>query len=234
MQRQEKSSSYQCYDYLSHTQVIDPSHREALFKWGYQTIAACQGVSRSTAIVAFGYFDRFLSSNTLAGRRVLNDVAECQLAFVSCLVIALKIHSGFNVESDFVSNVITRDLYEAEELDDMELEILKSLGWKLNGPTPHDFIDYFVEVMPGVNGTSLEVAKNLSKTLVEAAVLRYTTVLHYPSEIAFASLCCAIHHVDVSLENNLPFLHMISGLDFRHDRLRLLFKSMYGLIREVS
>eukprot|EP00956_Cyclotella_meneghiniana_P001737 scaffold1909_cov51-Cyclotella_meneghiniana.AAC.4 len=234
MLQQEKSSSYKCSDYLSRTQDIGPSHREALCKWGYQTIAACQGVSKSTAVVAFGYFDRFLSSNTPAAIRALDDVTECQLAFVTCLVIALKIHSGFNVETVFVSNVITKNSYDAEEIDDMELDILHSLGWKLNGPTPHDFIDYFLEVMPGVDGTCLDLAKQLSKALVEAAVMRYTTVLHYPSEVAFASLFYALHHVDVLLMNNLSFLHMILGLDFRHHKMRLLFESMISSALDVS
>eukprot|EP00956_Cyclotella_meneghiniana_P025670 scaffold54025_cov66-Cyclotella_meneghiniana.AAC.2 len=235
MLQQEKNSSYKCSDYLSRTQAIGPTHRESLCKWGYHTIAACHGVSRLTAVVAFGYFDRFLSSNTPAANRALNDVTECQLAFVtSCLVIALKIHSGFNVETNFVSNVITKKSYDAEEINDMELLILQSLSWKLNGPTPHDFIDYFLEVMPYVDGTCLDLAKQLSKALVEAAVVRYTTVLHYPSEVAFASLCCALHHVDVSLLNNLPFLQIISGLDLRHGKMRLLFESMIPLLQEVS
>eukprot|EP00956_Cyclotella_meneghiniana_P025933 scaffold55148_cov49-Cyclotella_meneghiniana.AAC.2 len=235
MQQQEKSSSYKCSDYLSRTQAIGSTHREALCKWGYQTIAACHGVSRLTAVVAFWYFDRFLSSNTPAANRALNDVTECQLAFVTCLVIALKIHSGFNVETNFVSNVITKNSYDAEEINDMELHILQSLSWKLNGPTPHDFIDYFLEVMPGVDGTCLDLVKRLSRTLVETAVMRYTSVLHYyPSEIAFASLCCAMHHVDVSLMNNLSFLQIISGLDLRHGKMRLLFKSMISLLQEVS
>ena len=234
MLQQEKNSSYKCSDYLSRTQAIGPTHREALCKWGYHTIAACHGVSRLTAVVAFGYFDRFPSSNTPAANRALNDVTECQLAFVTCLVIALKIHSGFNVETNFVSNVITKNSYDAEEINDMELQILHSLGWKLNGPTPHDFIDYFLEVMPGVDGTCLDLAKQLSKALAEAAVMRYTSVLHHPSEIAFASLCCALHHVDVSLLNNLPFLQIISGLDLRHGKMRLLFESMISLLQEVS
>lgn len=85
-----------------------------------------------------------------------------------------------------------------------------------------------------MDGTCLRVAKKLSKALVEAAVMRYITVLHYPSEIAFASLYSAMHHVDVSLENNLPFLQMISGHDFRHVKFTLLFESMNGLIQEVS
>eukprot|EP00956_Cyclotella_meneghiniana_P007441 scaffold10123_cov24-Cyclotella_meneghiniana.AAC.2 len=234
MLQQEKSLSYKCSDYLSTTQAIGPTHREALCKWGYQTIAACHGVSRLTAVVAFGYFDRFLSSNTPAANRALNDVTECQLAFVTCLVIALKIHSGFNVETNFVSNVITKNSYDAVEIDNMELHILQSLGWKLNGPTPHDFIDYFLEVMPGVDGVRLECVKRLSKTLVETALTGYTTVLHYPSEVAFTSLFYALHHVDVSLMNNLLFLHMILGLDFRHHKMRLLFESMICSIRDVS
>jgi hypothetical protein len=175
-----------------------------------------------------------MSSNTSAAKQALNDVAEFQLAFVTCLVIALKIYSGFNVQTDFVSDVITKNSYDAEELDEMEIEILQSLGWKLSGPTPHDFIDYFLEAMPGVDGTSLDLAKRLSKALVEPAMTKYTTLLHYPSEIAFVSICCAMYHVDTSLMNNLPFLQMISGLDFRHGSLRLLYGTMICLVREVT
>eukprot|EP00956_Cyclotella_meneghiniana_P045083 scaffold352401_cov20-Cyclotella_meneghiniana.AAC.1 len=166
MQIQERSASYKCSDYLSRTHVIGPSHRHALCQWGYETIEACNGIRRSTAVAAITYFDRFLSSNTPAAERALNDVVECQLAFVTSLVVALKIHAGFKkVESDFVSGVITRNAYGANEINSMELEILQSLSWKLNEPTPHDFIDYFLEVMPGVNGTCLEHIRSLSKTL---------------------------------------------------------------------
>ena len=233
MQIQERSASYKCSDYLSRTQAIDPSHRHALCKWGYDTIAACDGVSRSTAVVAFTYFDRFLSSNSPAAERALNDVAECQLAFVSSLVIALKIHSGFNVESDFVSEVVTRNAYNADEINSMELEILHSLSWKLNGPTPHDFIDYFLEVMPGVDGTRLELIQNMSKTLVESALTRYAMVMHLPSEIAFVSILCAIHRLELALlADGLKYLKIILGVEFRDFKLRSLIQTMGCLVRE--
>eukprot|EP00956_Cyclotella_meneghiniana_P025189 scaffold52017_cov48-Cyclotella_meneghiniana.AAC.8 len=234
MIKQEKSPFYKCSDYLSTTQAIDPSHREALFTWGYKTIKTCNGIKRSTAVVAFGYFDRFMSSNTPAAKRALNDIVECQLAFVACLVVALKIHSGFNVNSDFVANQITRDSYDAEEINAMELEILYSLRWKLNGPTPHDFIDYFFEVMPGEDDR-LGLVKKLAKALVELAVMRYDNVLHRPSKIAFASLCCAIHHVDISLIDSLQYLEIVSGPLNPHDgRIISLIKSMFRSVREVS
>eukprot|EP00956_Cyclotella_meneghiniana_P032684 scaffold90767_cov63-Cyclotella_meneghiniana.AAC.8 len=234
MQQIEKTSSYKCCDYLSRTQtIVGPCDRQALCQWGYDLIATYNFVSRSTAVVAFGYFDRFMSSDTITSNRALNDIVECQLAFVTCLVIALKIHSGFNVDSNFVANEITRDMYEVKEINRMELNVLQSLGWKLNGPTPHDFIDYFMEVMPDVDG--MEFVKKLSKALVELAITRYTTVIHYPSKIAFASLCCTMHHVDASLMNSLPLLEIVlEPLDLRDDRFRSLIKSMNRLIREAS
>eukprot|EP00956_Cyclotella_meneghiniana_P024983 scaffold51153_cov51-Cyclotella_meneghiniana.AAC.1 len=146
MQQQERSASYRCLDYLSNTQVLSPSVRLALCDWAYKTIAACDGVDRSTAIMAFTYFDRFLSSNARAAKRALNDLQECQLAFVTSLVIAIKCRSGFKVEYDFVSKVVTGDAYDEEELSYMEIEILEALDWKLNGPSSHDFIGYFLEL----------------------------------------------------------------------------------------
>eukprot|EP00956_Cyclotella_meneghiniana_P028924 scaffold68721_cov21-Cyclotella_meneghiniana.AAC.2 len=233
MQQQERSASYLCSDYLSRTQVIGPSHRHALCQWGYETIAACNGVSRSTAVAAITYFDRFLSSNTPAAERALNDVVICQLAFVTSLVIALKIHPGFTIESDFVSGVITRNAYGADEINSMELEILQSLSWKLNGPTPHDFIGYFLEVMPGVSGACLERIRSLSKTLVELAVSRYDTVMYLPSEIAFASIFCAVYHLELQLlANGLRFLQMISGVEVREDHMISLLQTMICLSRE--
>eukprot|EP00956_Cyclotella_meneghiniana_P026754 scaffold58617_cov24-Cyclotella_meneghiniana.AAC.1 len=210
MQQQERSASYLCSDYLSKTQVIGPSHRLALCQWGYKTIAAFSPAERA-----------------------LNDVVICQLAFVTSLLIALKIHAGFNVESDFVAGVITRNAYGADEINSMELEILRSLSWKLNGPTPHDFIDYFLEVMPGVNGTCLERIRSLSKTLVELAVTRYDTVMHLPSEIALASIFCATYYLELQLlADSLMFLQTISGVEFREDNLRSLFQTMICLVRE--
>jgi hypothetical protein len=39
-------------------------------------------------------------------------------------------------------------MYDANEIIAMELNVLQALKWKLNGPTPHDFIDYYLELVP--------------------------------------------------------------------------------------
>ena len=239
MQEQERSSSYRCTDYISKSQVLSSLDRQALCNWGYQTIAACQGVSRSTAVLSFTYFDRFLSSNTPAARRALNDVTEAQLAFVTSLVIALKCHSGFKVETDFVSNVVTKNYYDADEISNMEKEILQGLDWKLNGPMPHDFIDYFLDLMPNMNGTCLDFVKNFSRSLVVLSMSTYAVALHYPSHIAFTSVCCALDYAEQlysdsqpTFADNLSFLQLVSGLDFRDVVLRSLFATMASFVCE--
>ena len=157
---------------------ISPSVRLALCDWAYKTIVVCDGVDRSTAIMAFSYFDRFLSSNAPAAKKALNDLQECQLAFVASLVIAIKCHSGFKVEYDFVSELVAQGFYNEEELSCMEMEVLQALEWKLNGLSSHDFIGYFLELLPDAHGAPfLDILRSLSKSFVKLAVTRYEVVV---------------------------------------------------------
>eukprot|EP00956_Cyclotella_meneghiniana_P026030 scaffold55490_cov61-Cyclotella_meneghiniana.AAC.10 len=241
MQQQERSSSYRCLDYLSNTQVkISPSVRLALCDWAYKTIVVCDGVDRSTAIMAFSYFDRFLSSNAPAAKRALNDLQECQLAFVTSLVIALKCHSGFKVEYDFVSKVVTGDAYDEEELSYMEMEVLQALDWKLNGPSSDDFIGYFLELLSDAHGAPLlHFVRSFSKSLVQLAVTRYDVVVqHNPSEIAFASIWCAFQCAELVFPDSQLFLEsmmvikLVSKFDINDARSKSLIKLLKSSVEE--
>jgi hypothetical protein len=234
MQHQEKSISYKCSDYISTAKVlVSASDRQALCNWGYQTIAACNGVSRSACVVAILYFDRFLSSSAPAAKRALEDIHDFQLAFVTCLVIALKVHSGFNVESEFVSNVVCKNMYDAEDIIGMEIEILKALEWRMSGPTPHDFIDHFLEAIPSIGGIHHEFLSRFSKGLVELAMMRYNVAIQAPSEIAFASICCALQYAEFSSTiDSLSYLNLkvISGLSLTD--VKSLFEIMLNVVHE--
>ena len=237
MQQQEKTQSYKCTDYISTSQVVTPSLREALCKWGYQTIAACTGgATRSTVVVAISYFDRFLSTSAPMANRALSDIYYFQLAFVTCLVIALKVQAGFNVEHDFVSRVITKDMYDTEEITSMEIQILQALSWKMSGPTAHDFIDYFLEATPRMDWSYKESMKHVSKALAESAITNYTVALRYPSEVAFTAIRCAFHLNSAELvsSGSLKFLEMVSGVDPTDNaELASLFETMLCVVNEL-
>ena len=231
MQQQEKA--YRCTDYMSRSNAaVHPEDRQALCDWGYQIIAACNGVSRSTAVAAFSIFDRFLSSSSPAATQALADIQYSQLAFVTCLVIALKVQSGFKVvETDFVSETVCRNMYCPEELNETEMRVLKALQWKLNGPTSHDFIDYYIEAMM-IEGIHREFLTRFSKALAEIAVTRYSVALQLPSEVAFTAICCALEYAEFdSTMESLSLLQLVSGLNPNDQELRFLFKTMMRLVR---
>lgn len=217
MQQQEQSPPHKCNDYMSTTSIVTPSHREALCNWGYQTIAACNGISRSTCVTAILYFDRFLSSSSPAVTGALSDPCEFQLAFVTCLVIALKVHPGFIVETDFVSNVVCKNMYHSEEINCMEIEVLRALSWKINGPTAHDFIEYFLEIIPNLEADEKERVIFFSKGLVEFAVTKYAVGIRRPSEVAFTAISYAFQYAGLGSADCLSFLKTLSGLDPLND-----------------
>jgi hypothetical protein len=93
-------------------------------------------------------------------------------------VIALKVHSGFNVEPDFVSDVLCTDMYDAKQINNMEMEILQALEWRVNGPTPHDFIDSFLKIAPSIKAPHRDFLTRVSKVIAELAVVRYPITLH--------------------------------------------------------
>ncbi|KAL3768155.1 hypothetical protein ACHAWO_006525 [Cyclotella atomus] len=76
MQQQERSEAYRCSDYMniSFTNPMCPDDRQALCNWCYKTVAACNGVSPATAIIAISYFDRFMSSNSNSAKFALADI----------------------------------------------------------------------------------------------------------------------------------------------------------------
>ena len=105
---------------------------------------------------------------------------------MACTVIAIKNRGGVKLGSDFVANEICHGLYTSDEIDVMEMEVMQALTWKLNGPSPHEFIDALVGLLPASscedgseddNASSSLLLSKHSKNQVEAAVLDYDLAL---------------------------------------------------------
>ena len=125
----------------------------------------------------------------------LSSTHEYQLATVVCTVIAIKNRGGITLGTNFVADVVCHGLYTNDELDVMEMEILQALTWRLNGPSPHEFIDAVVGLFPAssVDGgaASLLLSKQ-SKIKVETAVLDYDLALQSSSSLAYAAILTTI------------------------------------------
>jgi hypothetical protein len=158
-------------------------------------------------------------------------------------VIALKGREGIKVTPDFVAQTLCQDMYHAEEIIEMELEVLRTLGWHLNGPTAQDYIERFMEVLPGkITGSLIEdsEADEAAKVLLQAAVrkseiamLDYSLALEHPSKLALASVASQIAEIDDGTRHLLSVSTWIDHIGFimgvaSADMHGLLLQGIYG------
>jgi len=251
MLNQERTTYCYPSDYISHSQrrplrsrlidvpTVSEDDRRAMCQWGLEIVDACQ-IDRSAACFAISYFDRFMDTNSKQATMALSSKRIFQLSFVSCLVIALKCRSGMIIDSDFVSGIICQNLYDQDELFEAEKEILRALKWRVNGPSPREFISYFMELMP-----SIIKAKNpdlparltrLAETRADCALLQYSIVTSTaPSAIALAALWSAMRSMtarEFDPLDRLAFtqsIDMITGVSIDDSNVQLV----YSLINEL-
>jgi len=205
--------------------MVTSADRRTMCNWSYDIVDACQ-IDREVAVIGMNYFDRYMSLSTTAAAAAASRRQHCssaisstscprgvpttrkafQLTYITCLIIALKCRGGLQVDSNFVSTTICQGIYQPSEIINMEIEILKVLGWKLNNGSVHDFINGMLELIPpptttdgsvGDDDISREKLKAELKCsavqIVEKQMLDYTMVYNTsPSVMAYAALLVAL------------------------------------------
>lgn len=202
---QEQEETYQVTtDYLlpSWTKV-SPSDRRTMCSKSYNIVDA-YSIDREVSCIAMTYFDRFMATTSPSAKAALMSRREFQLAFIACLIIALKYRAGMQVDSDVI-NTICQGMYNEKELIAMEKKILSALQWQLNGPSVHEFISGLLELMPSLmvrdnsdnsNGVNVNQLKTLAVRQVEIAMLDYDMAFRNHSSIAYAALLTAMNGMD--------------------------------------
>jgi hypothetical protein len=189
--KQQECTAYRPSHYLV-GRTVTADDRKKLCQWVYSLADVCR-VNRNTATVAITYFDRYLSCRGTKSAKILvclADLREFQLAFITCFILAVKTRESLEVKTTFVAEYICGGMYDPEELVQMGLEILRTLEWRLNGPTPCDFIRYFVEILPTVvdrQATKILLADKAIK-ISEDFMADYSVALRPYSCIALACI----------------------------------------------
>jgi hypothetical protein len=142
------------------------------------------------------------------------DSATYQLAAMSCVYLAIKLHVDTGSEDDHARRKhfrvetfaeLSRGMFTVRDISDMELTILQTLGWKVSGaPTPMTLVNYFLHLMPEHRIVSspvspsasqrlqdlvLHVLRELSRYLTELVVSIGSECARYlPSQVAYASI----------------------------------------------
>jgi len=226
MQEQEETT-YQIppsADYLRKPySTVTSADRRTMLEWSYDIVRAC-AISREIACVGAQYFDRFLCTPSRRARAAAASRREFQLAFIACVVIALKCRAGMKVEAAFVSETICQKLYDEAEVLGMERDVLSALQWRLNGPSPHEFVAGLVALLPPSAACTTEGRADgdplaerltaLANAQVELAMLDYSTALRQsPSSIAYEALMAAMQSIGTDGFLPLDRLAWIGNID---------------------
>ena len=211
--------------------MITASDRTKVVDWCHAVVDFFRCLNyeckHQTVATAMELVDRFLStsksSNSVDTSRVsgeaLRDQCKFQLLAVTALYMSIKINEKVPVSSDLFSK-ICRDIYSAEEIEDMERTLLSGLSWRCQAPTAHQIVLNIFYLLPPYAEEIPEVTwvflMDEVKYLTDLAVRDYYFSTQRASTIAMAAILNVVHDTTSRLEGMLdPFLRLImESFDF--------------------
>jgi Cyclin, N-terminal domain len=190
MRRQELSAAYAKRDFLQASPPqpvvvdehgcsssvaidIDVECRDKMCEWSHQIVDFCK-FSRESVEISMSYLDRFLL--TTAGVAALQDRTVYQLASMTCLYTAIKVHERQALNPKVVSQ-LSRGTYTPEQIESMEGTILAALQWRMNPPTALSFVREMIATMLSSSDLS-QATKETLLTLASAQTER--AVANFP------------------------------------------------------
>jgi len=120
---------------------VSSTWREILCSWSYEIIDYFD-LSRRTVAISLDLFDRFCAKRD----NVYNE-SYARLTSLTTLYIAIKSHETKKIKLCTLTKVLN-GYFLAEDILQMEIEILTSLKWTVNPPTTVDFISDILHILP--------------------------------------------------------------------------------------
>jgi hypothetical protein len=197
--------------------------RGKICQWSFRVIDHFR-LDRSLVASGMNILDRFLVSyqpqhssnmeapnqrncNCPSCRRIL-DSQTYQLAAMTCMYLAIKVHIDDGSNEDALRRKefkleafadLSRGMFRQEDICEMELVVLKTVGWKVFPPTAMTFVSYLLSLMPPRElfpelsrsryNLVVHVLRELSRYLTEISVfLGNDCPCQQPSQVAFAAI----------------------------------------------
>lgn len=202
MERLEREPKYGRRDYFASVpfdddpSTVDHWCRYKMVEWCYSVVDFIN-FSRETVGIAMSYLDRVLSLNNEFSNGLLFSRKSYQLAAMTCLYTAIKVFEPKIIDANLLAE-LSRGSYTADDFKQMELEILFALNWHLNDPTPFQFLEYYLQLLP-LHECNLHVQKDTfldhARYQIELAMFDYSLVIHEPSKVAVAALSNSLNSI---------------------------------------
>lgn len=224
--RRQEGSEYSQRDWLHpnesrsphfpmHHNIVNVDCREKIASWCFEVADICD-FSHETVEITLNLLDRFML--TPSGAIVHSDRAKYQLASLAALYTAVKIHEPAAMDPELVSR-LSRGIYNADEIVEMEASFLAALRWRVNPPSAHSFVRILLQLVPA-NAMSEDIRKKVEKLCsfqIDLSVVdsRFLTVRM--STIAYASISNALETLGLDAKLIRFIRHIFSKALHPHD-----------------
>lgn len=134
-----------------------------------------------------------------------------QLASMSCIFLAIKIHSPKKVTAQAIASTGSASI-TAKHIEAMELSIMQCLNWHLFPPTSVAFIENFGPLVKRdchqLTASTITDALEFARFLAELSVCAYPFVSAKPSSVAIAAILYSLEYFSI-LEDNSDAFHAL-------------------------
>lgn len=210
MKRQEQSSIYQISDCLSAQSTrkasLSPSAntnadiwcRSQMVQWCYAVVDFVH-FRRETVLSAMQLLDRFVSTNTSKSINVIADRKQYQLATMTALYIAIKIHEPQTLDMAMMVQ-LGKGAYDSSDFYQMESNMLTALNWHLHGPTATAYLEHLLPLLTLAceSRNYRGHLQNHAHYYIELSTSDYDLVTVSPSKIAIAAIINSLNRLTVS------------------------------------
>eukprot|EP00934_Nitzschia_sp_Nitz4_P005030 Nitzschia sp. Nitz4//scaffold31_size150131//74575//75657//NITZ4_002832-RA/size150131-processed-gene-0.111-mRNA-1//1//CDS//3329547671//5020//frame0 len=201
--------------------------RRKICQWSFKVIDHFR-LDREVVSCALNIFDRYLAARPHSEMGLCPcpscqqsvDSRGFQLIAMTSLYLAIKVNSDNSDEgvsphrrlrlNAFVE--LSRGQFCAQDITNMEQEMLRDLRWKVHPPSPMTIVSYLLRLMPSYSAVPYECRKSYDLVLhVLHELARYLTELsvclgsacsvHSPAQVAYASILVSM---DLLTESALP------------------------------
>ena len=214
--RIQEQTTYRVKDYISDSapyrrrssKPVDSDCRIKMAEWCYQVVDFCK-FRRETVAIGMSYLDRYLCSPK--GRSALCNRKEYQLAAMTALYVAIKLHEPLEMETSLLAD-LSRGCYKEMEFVEMEQIMLQAIKWRVNGPTCLSFVAHILALLPSaVHKDVAEAIFDYARFQTELAVAEQSLVFVKPSEVGLAAVLNAVEGLDPQV-----FPHKVQAKFFRY------------------
>jgi len=165
-------------DYMQQQEDLTEKMRAILIDWLVEVHWKFK-LQAETLYLTVHLLDTYLSKKQVKRQKL-------QLVGVTCMLLASKHEEIYPPEiKDFVH--VTDRAYTREDILEMEVQILNTLGFQLTSPSARQFLTRYLKLMPP-NGAEHAA---LAEYALELSLVNYRSMRHPPSHIGAASLLLA-------------------------------------------